>query len=153
MLETKNNLKDDTVEGLKKIVKMNIDASKGFAEVADKIEDPSLASTFRSASTQRAGFASELKGALSLNDEEIPEDGTTLGSFHRSWIDLRAALNGGDTKAMLTEASRGESSLVDTYESVLEDTAGSPLNATLHDQLTSVCSMRRSLDALKEKCD
>lgn len=153
MLETMTNLKDETVTGLKTIVKMNIDASKGFDEVAERIEDKDLASTFRRASTQRSGFASEIKSALSLSDEEIPEDGTTLGSFHRAWIDLRAALNGGDTKAMLAEASRGESSLVDTYEGVLKDTAGSPLNGTLHDQLTAVRAMQKSLKALKDKCD
>ena len=64
-------------------------------------------------------------------------------------MNVRSALNGGDTEVILTEAARGESSLVDAYEDVLVDTAGSPLNATLQQQLIEVKSTRDSIESLK----
>ena len=53
-METITDLKDETVDGLKKIVKMNIDASKGYSDAADSLDDTSIESAFRDASARRS---------------------------------------------------------------------------------------------------
>ena len=148
-METITDLKDETVDGLKKIVKMNIDASKGYSDAADSLDDTAIETAFHDASARRSRLAADLQTALAMSDEDVPDGGTALGAFHRSWMNVRSALNGGDTEVILTEAARGESSLVDAYEDVLVDTAGSPLNATLQQQLVEVKSTRDSIESLK----
>lgn len=149
-METITNLKNETVDGLKKIVKMNIDASKGYADAAESLDNPAVESTFRDTSVRRSRFAADLQTALAMSDEDVPDGGTALGAFHRSWMNVRNALNGGSTEVILTEAARGESSLVEAYEDALVDTAGSPLNATLQQQLLEVKSTRDAIETMKK---
>lgn len=149
-MESMTNLRPETTDRLKELVKMNIDASKGFSEAADRVENDECAALFRTASSSRTRIATDLQSALAISDEDIPESGTALGFLHRSWLNVRGALDGGDTKAMLAEAARGESHLVDAYQDTLKDTAGSPLNATLSDQLAEVKATRDSIEALRD---
>ena len=149
-METMTDLKDETVAGLKKLVRMNYDASKGYADAAERISCDGCESVFRTAGETRERFAAELKSALRMSDEDVPDGGSALGLFHRCWLNVRSALNGGDEEVVLTEAIRGESALVEEYEEVLVDTAGSPLNATLQRHITSVRATRDSLESLKE---
>ncbi len=149
-MESVTNLRPETADRLKELVKMNIDAAKGFSEAADRVESEQCAALFRTAADRRSLLAADLQGALSLSDEDIPDSGTALGFLHRSWLNVRGALDGGDTKAMLAEAVRGESHLVDAYKETLRDTAGSPLNATLSDQLAEVKATRDSIEALRD---
>lgn len=149
-METVYDLQKDTVDGLKKLVRMNIDASKGFDDAADRIDREGFEPAFRAAADQRARFAQELQAALELSDEDVPEGGTALGLFHRCWLNVRGAINGGDEEVVLIEAARGESALVDAYEDVLTDTAGSPLNATLQQHVTAIKATRDNIEALKD---
>ena len=149
-METLTKLRKETVEGLKKLVRMNHDAAKGFEDAGKRIERDDIESLFRTASDDRKRFANELMGALAMGVADVPEGGTTLGSFHRAWLNIRGALNGGDSEVVLKEASRGESALVDEYEDVLVGTAGSPVNDMLHEQLTSIRTMRDSINSLHE---
>ncbi len=149
-METISTLNKDTVQGLKRLVRMNHDAAKGFADAADRVEDSGCAGVFRIASDERTRFADELMSALEISDEDVPEGGSALGLFHRCWLNARGALNGGDEEVVLTETARGESALADAYEDVLVDTAGSPLNSTLLRHIASVRATRDSLETLKE---
>lgn len=149
-METMTDLKDETIDGLKKLVRMNHDAAKGYSDAADRISCEGCEAVFRTAGGERERFAAELKSALRISDEDVPEGGSALGLFHRCWLNIRGAINGGDEEVVLTEAIRGESALVDEYEEVLVDTAGSPLNATMQRHITSVRETRNSLEALKE---
>ncbi len=148
-METLTDLNKDTVEGLKKLIRMNHDASEGFSDAADRVDRGGCRNVFRNAADERSRFASELKTALALGDEDIPEGGTALGLFHRCWLNVRSAISGGDEEVILSEVARGESALVDAYEEILVDTAGSPLNPTLHRHIASVRAMRDGVEALK----
>ncbi len=149
-METITDLRSETADRLKELVKMNIDASKGFSEAADRVDSDQCTALFRTAADNRAKIASSLQSALAISDEDIPDSGTALGFLHRSWVNVRGAIDGGDTKAMLAEAVRGESHLVDAYKEALKETAGSPLNATLSDQLAEVKATRDSIEALRD---
>lgn len=137
-METITNLDKDTVGGVKSLVEINIDSSKGFETAAENIENADIAGYFRQCSARRAQFAEHLKRVVDVNNADVPEDGTAKGSIHRWWLDVRGTIQNGDEHAILAEAERGEDSIKNTYESVLKKTAGSPLNAVLTDQYASV---------------
>lgn len=152
-METVTDLDKNTIEGLKKIARMNHDAAKGFTEAADQVKGEGYESLFRIGADERKRFADELATALSMSDVDAPTEGTALGAFHRSWLNVRSALNGGDESVVLAEAIRGESALIDDYEEVLKEAAGSPLNPTLHRHLAAVREMRGRMEALKDSAD
>jgi uncharacterized protein (TIGR02284 family) len=150
-METMTDLRKETIDGVKKLIRMNHDASEGYADAADRISCDGCEGIFRNAGTERDRFANELMLALQITDEDIPEGGTALGLFHRCWLNIRGALTGGDGENVISEAIRGESALIDEYEDVLKDTTGSPLNATLHRHIASVREVRESLESLKKQ--
>ncbi|MFI4881482.1 MAG: PA2169 family four-helix-bundle protein [Phycisphaerales bacterium JB064] len=137
-METITNLDKDTLKGVKSIIEINIDSSKGFQDAAEKIENADIAGYFRQCSARRAQFAEQLKRVVDLNGQDAPDSGTVKGTVHRWWLDIRGTIQNGDEHAVLAEAERGEDAIKHEYEDVLKKTAGSPLNAVLTDQYGSV---------------
>lgn len=150
-METMTDLRKETVSGVGKLIRMNRDASEGFLEAAEKVDCPHCREIFRDSAQERKLFGEELTSALRISESDIPEGGTALGSFHQAWMKFRGMLNGGDREAILAEAVRGESALQDSYEDVLKDTAGSPLNGVLQRQAGAVNSTIKNLEVMKEK--
>lgn len=137
-METITNLDKDTLKGVKSIIEINIDSSKGFQDAAERIENADIAGYFRQCSARRAQFAEQLKRVVDLNGQDAPDSGTVKGTLHRWWLDIRGTIQNGDEHAVLAEAERGEDAIKHEYEDVLKKTAGSPLNAVLTDQYSSV---------------
>lgn len=137
-METITNLDKDTLSGVKSIIEINIDSSKGFQTAAENIENADIAGYFRQCSTRRAQFADQLSRVVDINGVDAPDSGSAKGTIHRWWMDLRGTIQNGDEHAVLAEAERGEDSIKGEYEKVLKSTAGSPLNALLTDQYAVV---------------
>lgn len=137
-METITNLDKDTLSGVKSIIEINIDSSKGFQTAAENIENADIAGYFRQCSTRRAQFADQLSRVVDVNGVDSPDSGSVKGAIHRWWTDLRGTIQNGDEHAILAEAERGEDSIKGEYEKVLKNTTGSPLNAMLTDQYAAV---------------
>ncbi len=137
-METTATLNDKTIEGLQDLIEVNLDSGKGFETVADQIDNKDLAAYFRRCGQRRQAFASELQGFVRSNGVEPKTSGSMKGTLHRWWTDLRGTVQSGDEHAMLAEAERGEDVIKHTYEGVLKETAGSPLNSMLQQQWVSV---------------
>lgn len=138
MLETLTALSKDTIKGLQEIIEINIDSSKGFETAAEKVENRDIAMYFRRCGERRAVFAKELQQVVLQNGQEPESSGSLAGGAHRWWLSLRGTVQNGDEHGILAEAERGEDSIKHRYESVLKDTAGSPLNAELQRQYASI---------------
>lgn len=137
-METISNLHENTIESIQDLIKINIDSYKGFGAAAEKIQDESIASLFRTCSKEREANVAELKQAVRINAEEPEDDGTLKGTAHRWWMNIRGTVTSGDEHTVLADAERGEDAIKARYEDVLKETAGSPLNAVLHEQLSKV---------------
>lgn len=133
-LETKHNLDQETVSKIQDLIQINIDSQKGFAEAASQIKDATIGSAFSEFSKQRAGFAEQLQQYVSCSGETPVKEGSYAGAVHRTWLDLRAKLNGGDSLAVLSEAERGEDHIKSAYEDALKATTGSAMSDVLHEQ-------------------
>ena len=50
-------------------------------------------------------------------------DGTTLGTLHQRWMDLKASIAGNDDKAVINEVERGEDYLKEKFEAAMSSDA------------------------------
>ncbi len=137
-METIDNLDPNTVDNLKSLVRINIDSAQGFRTAADQIDDDSLQSFFATQGAERDEFAKSLATYLKFDADDAPESGSIKGKVHHWWIEAKGALQGGDRKAVLNEAERGEKHIQEAYEDALRDTAGSPVNDVLQRQHASI---------------
>ncbi len=137
-IETKHNLDETTVAKLQQLIQVNIDSEEGFTEACKQIEDMSIGALFTELSAQRGQNALALQEFVSWNGKRPTDEGSYAAMFHRTWIDLRAMLNGGDTHAILCEAERGEDHIKHAYEDALKSTAGSAMNDVLTRQYANV---------------
>ncbi|HNP84446.1 MAG TPA: PA2169 family four-helix-bundle protein [Nitrospira sp.] len=137
-VETKTNLNKATVSKLQDLIRINIDSEEGFQEAATHIEDVSLRGVFTELAAQRSQNATELQEYVQWNGEKPRDEGSYAAAFHRTWMDLRAKLSGGDEHVILSEAERGEDSIKQAYQDALKETAGSAVNDVLTRQFANV---------------
>ena len=137
-IETKHKLNEETVSKLQELIRLNIDSEEGFQHAANEIEDATIAAMFTELASQRAQNATELQEYVQWNGDKPRDEGSYAAAFHRTWIDLRAKLNGGDATVLLIEAERGEDQIKKAYEDTLKETAGSAMNDVLSKQYANV---------------
>jgi len=137
-MESMRHLTEETVKKLNDLVRVNIDSAEGFATAANQIDNPRIAALFASLSQQRRLFAEQLRCFVEMNDEAARDAGSIQGDLHRWWLNLRAAVSGGDGYAVLAEAERGEDVIKKRYEEALEQTTGSAVHETIQRQYADV---------------
>ncbi|MEZ4272194.1 MAG: PA2169 family four-helix-bundle protein [Myxococcota bacterium] len=137
-METKTDLRDETVEKLQNLIQLNIDSKEGFTAASEKVNDDTISSVFRRLASERDDNIRTLKNYVSLNNEQPKKSGTIKGSAHRMWMGARAAINKGDPHVILVEAEKGEDEIKHAYEDVLRDIPGSALNDVLLGQFRKV---------------
>lgn len=154
-LETKLTLNDTTVAKLQTLIRANIDSYDGLRESAEQIDDALVAELFRELAAERSTLAAELQDYVTWNSEQAVEKGSYAAAVHRTWIDIRSMLSGGDAYAILCEAERGEDHIKHAYEDALKETAGSAMNDVLQAQYAQVKQghdrVRDLRDAFKAK--
>lgn len=150
-METVSNLNKDTLDGLQRLIEINIDSAKGFTEAAEHVKNSDIATYFRRCAVRRGQFAGELQRVVGMNPGEKPEtDGTVGGAIHRWWTSVRGTIQDGDEHAMLAEAERGEDAIKDRYEEVIKKTTGNPVNDVLHRQYASVKETHDHIRSLRD---
>lgn len=137
-LETKTKLKESTVSKLQELIRINIDSEEGFQEAAKQIEDRNIGSVFTELAAQRRQNSTELQDYVQWNGETPRDEGSYAAAFHRTWLDLKSLLTGGDVHAVLSEAERGEDQIKKAYEDALKETSGSAMNDVLTRQYANV---------------
>ncbi|MCC7337996.1 MAG: PA2169 family four-helix-bundle protein [Pirellulaceae bacterium] len=137
-VETKTSLNDATVSKLQDLIRINIDSEQGFQEAAKQIEDANVSGVFMELGSQRAQNATELQDYVQWNNEKPRDEGSYVAAFHRTWMELRSKLSGGDAHVILSEAERGEDSIKKAYEEALKETAGSAVNDVLTRQYANI---------------
>ena len=96
------------------------DAERGFRHVAEHATDPAVKSLFLDIASQRARFAADLLPHAQRLGGANATEGTTAGTLHRTWIDIRSEISLGDPIATVHEAERGEHFSRGVYENALD---------------------------------
>lgn len=110
---------NDAVNVIEKLVETCRDGEKGYQDAAEHVKRSDLKTFFLEQSSERARFAGELETSLGkLGTSEKKESGSVTGALHRAWIDVKAALGGGD-KTILESVERAEDQAKDAYKEAL----------------------------------
>ena len=137
----------DTNELVKTVIQVLNDGQKGFADIGEHIQNPQYKTFFLSESQTRGSYARELQTAAGITEEV---GGTTAGSVHRVWGDVKAHLGGGD-HTLLETAEQGEDAAKKAYKEALEDTSiSSSVRALLQQQQTHIQTSHDRVKAFRD---
>ena len=96
------------------------DGQEGFRTAAEGVRGAGMRELFQGYARQRAAFAGELQDEVRRLGGEPEQTGSLVASLHRGWMGLRAALEGGDERAIAAECERGEEVAMSAYRSALD---------------------------------
>jgi uncharacterized protein (TIGR02284 family) len=146
----RESIVDEMTTNLNRLIEVCLDGQKGYREAADHVDNTDYKRMFTELSQQRARFAAELQ-TLVASMGELPEDNsTTRAALHRALIDVKAALTGGGTKAVLQEVERGEDIAVDTYEEIVELALPAHAHEVVERQYAAVKEAHDRMKALRD---
>jgi uncharacterized protein (TIGR02284 family) len=109
----------EVISTLNNLIETCRDGQEGFRTAAEGVKGPELRELFGRYAQQRAGFAGELQDEVRRLGGDPERSGSLVASLHRGWMGLRAALEGGDARAIVSECERGEAVALETYRSAL----------------------------------
>ena len=72
---------------------------------------------------ERSQVLSDLELELTRMGGSADRDGTTMGTLHQRWLDLKASITGHDDKAVINEVERGEDYLKAKFETAMDSDA------------------------------
>jgi uncharacterized protein (TIGR02284 family) len=154
-MPTDTSKQHEMERALNSLISTLLDSQKGFADIGEHVKDETLKRYFLAESLKRASFRGDLEEILHQNGvHDIKESGTTAGTLHRVWGDLKAKLGGGD-HALLQTAEQGEDEVKKAYKDVLDQDLPLPVRQLLAEQqaqiLTAHDYVRNHRDALATK--
>ena len=109
----------DDLATLKTLTSTLNDSVNGYRQAAEDAESSEFRDLFTQFADQRSRASADLQAEVRRLGGEPDQDGSTMGSIHQSWLDLKAAITGRDDKAVLNEVERGEDYLKEKFEAAL----------------------------------
>jgi uncharacterized protein (TIGR02284 family) len=109
----------EVVSTLNNLIETCRDGQEGFRTAAEGVKRADLRELFGRYSQQRAGFVGELQDEVRRLGGDPERTGSLVASLHRGWMGLRAALEGGDEQAIVSECERGEDVAMASYRGAL----------------------------------
>src|ERR1700735_262585 len=154
-MATDSGKQHEMQRALNSLISTLLDSQKGFADIGEHLKDETLKRYFLAESLKRASFRGDLEEVLHQNGvHDIKESGTTTGTIHRVWGDLKAKL-GGEDHTLLETAEHGEDEAQKAYPDVLDQALPLPIRQLVAEQqahiLTSHDFVRSHRDALASK--
>jgi uncharacterized protein (TIGR02284 family) len=154
-MPTDTSKQHEMARALNSLISTLLDSQKGFADIGEHLKDETLKRYFLAESLKRASFRGDIEEILHHNGvHDIKESGTTAGTLHRVWGDLKAKLGGGD-HALLETAEQGEDEAKKAYKDALDQDLPLPVRQLLAEQqahiLTAHDYVRNHRDALAAK--
>ena len=111
---------EEVISTLNNLIETCRDGQNGFQTAAEGVQRSELKTLFHGYSQQRARFVGELQDEVRRLGGEPERTGSLVASLHRGWMGLRAALEGGDDRAVVAECERGEDVAVANYRAALD---------------------------------
>ena len=131
-----------------------IDSIDGYQKAAVDTTNARFAEMFGARARERQHAVTTLQAAVARLGGNPEDDGTTAGSIHRGWINLKEAVLGKDDEAIVNEVERGEDYLKAKFEAAREH-ADLPADAraAVEEAWTSVRAGHDEMSALKHAID
>jgi len=140
----------DTISTLETLAEISRDGEAGFKAAAGAVKNPSLGTTFTSAATRCSAGAVEIESEIRKLGGTPSGSGSLTGALHRAWTDMKAAITGGDDKAILAECERGEDVAKAAYEKALEENLPADVAALVRRQYQGVKENHDTIKKLRD---
>lgn len=150
MIHTDKQDNADVIGILNDLIQTCKDGDKGFRTAAEGVPNSELATLFTNYADQRASFAAELQAEVRRFGGDPETSGTALGALHRGWIDIKAAVEGKDEGAIISEAERGEDHAVKKYREALEKNLPTAVQTIVENQYIHVRDAHDHVRALEQ---
>ena len=128
----------EVISTLNGLIETCRDGQEGFRTAAEGVKSAELRELFHGYARQRAGFAGELQDEVRRLGGEPERTGSLVATLHRGWMGLRAALEGGDEHAVVSECERGEAAALEAYRSALNTDMHANVRALIERQFAEV---------------
>ena len=120
---------------LKGVINVLQDGQKGFQDIGEHLKDETLKRYFLAESLKRASFRAELENELHRHGvKDIHEEGTTAGTLHRTWGDIKGKIMHVSDHELLATAEQGEDKAKATYKDALAQELPLPVHQMLSEQ-------------------
>ena len=152
--DTEKNIELEEV--VKEVINILEDGQKGFADIGAHLKNEALKRYFLTESLTRANFRGELENELHRHGvHDVHEEGTTAGTLHRAWFNIKEKLHTADDHSLLASAEQGEDQAKKVYADALAQELPLPLKQLLTEQNAHIVSshdfVRDHRDALASK--
>lgn len=111
----------DSIKRLDRLANLLVDSARGYHEASQVAGDPQLANQFSMLADERARLVDKFQEKIEKRDGDPDVSGTLGASAHRLFMNLRSLFEN-DTKAAIAEVERGEETLNEAFQDVLDDT-------------------------------
>jgi uncharacterized protein (TIGR02284 family) len=128
------------------------DGQEGYQHAADQVKNIELKLLFSGLASQRRHFIAELQSLERTLGKTPAEEGSGAGALHRGWMDLKAALTGGDEHALLAECERGEDAAISEYrEALTHDEAPAKIRSVIQQQYSLLRSAHDRVRSMRNQ--
>ncbi len=139
---------DKVIATLNDLIETCKDGQEGYRQAAEGVQHAELKTLFNVYAQQRAQFAGELQNEVLRLGGDPETSASTAGALHRGWLNIKAAVTGGDDNAVISECERGEDAAVRGYEAALEGELPQPLRDLVERQFAQVREAHERVRAL-----
>ena len=110
---------NEVINTLHDLIETSKDGEAGFRTCAEGVKDPQLRTMFNQAAERCAAGAAELQAKVRARGGNPNKSGSTSGSVHRAWINIKSIITGKDDHAVLAECEKGEDAAKKAYHDAL----------------------------------
>jgi uncharacterized protein (TIGR02284 family) len=142
---------EQVISTLNDLIETCRDGQQGFQTAGEGVQDAALKELFYSYSRQRAAFAGELQDEVRRLGGDPETSGSTTAALHRGWMEIRAAVAGGDESAVLSECERGEDAAMSNYRAALGTDMPANVRSIVERQFGEVKEARERMRGLKRE--
>lgn len=98
-----------------------LDSVEGYQKSAEDLDNEAFRTMFLERARERQSAVTKLQAAVAQLGGNPEDDTSVMGSIHRVFVDLKAAVIGRDDKAIVNEVERGEDYLKGKFETAMNN--------------------------------
>jgi uncharacterized protein (TIGR02284 family) len=140
------------VDTLKEVGKIVRDSEEGYRHSANDVDDWQLRSMFLELARIRSEQGDEIDRLLQrFGGEAVAKGGSTAGTLHRTFVDLKAAITGNNRRAVVDEVVRGESYAESVFDKALRADLPADVRQVIQRQHNSVRESRDRVRRMQQE--
>ena len=132
---------EDVISVLNDLIETCKDSEQGFRTAAEGVGedgDAELRTLLNTYAQQRARFAAELQNEVLHRGGNPAKSGHVSATFHRGWMNLKAAISANSEAAIIEECKSGEEAAMRNYEAALKENLPSDLFSIVEEQYAEI---------------